>query len=110
MNATPGGISTEASLRALTRPVRRQVVLAMTSGSTSVQQLCAELDGSCATAADSGESLAIQLHHVHLPLLDDAHIVDYDADRRTVRPGTHLDAALSLSRLIEAHEDERSTH
>ena len=29
--------------------------------------------------------LRVALHHVHLPKLDDADVVDYDADQRTVR-------------------------
>lgn len=37
---------------------------------------------------------AIALHHVHLPLLDDAAILEYDATRREVRPGSELSTAI----------------
>ena len=101
MEATPEMITTEAALRALTRPQRRAIIdeLAATSVGTTLEQLEAALDGTDVT----GTATAAQLHHVHLPLLQDAHIVEYDADRRTVRPGEHFEEVLSLYRLFEAH-------
>lgn len=33
---------------------------------------------------DDHKRIQIQLHHVHLPKLEDAGLVEYDTDRRTV--------------------------
>ena len=39
---------------------------------------------------DAYERMAILLHHNHLPRLDEMSVVEYDTDRRRVRPDTAL--------------------
>lgn len=41
------------------------------------------VDGSNQAALDR---VALDLHHVHLPLMDDLGVLDYDADARTIYP------------------------
>lgn len=49
------------------------------------------------TAGDASRSrTATRLHHVHLPLLDDAEIVDYDAGERSVAIGSAFPVAIEL--------------
>lgn len=52
----------------------------------------AEIDDRC---------IATTLHHVHLPKLDEAGVLEYDPDRRTARAGSGLPAVLELLRALE---------
>jgi DNA-binding transcriptional ArsR family regulator len=103
MGATSETITTETALRALAKPERREIIdrLAATSEDTTLRELGAALDAMDATPRDE----FVALHHVHLPLLRDADIVEYDTDRRTVRRGPQFETVLSLLRLVEAHEE-----
>lgn len=66
---------------------RRRVLAALDDGADSLDDLARE-----AAAADAGrdsspgavEDLRIRLHHVHLPALEAAGLVDYDADDNAV--------------------------
>lgn len=48
------------------------------------------------------ERLAVELHHSHLPKLDDAGFVELDG-RRKVRRGPKFDEVASVIRLFDAH-------
>lgn len=52
--------------------------------------------GPPATGDASCSRIATRLHHVHLPLLDDAAIVDYDAGERSVGTGSAFPVAIEL--------------
>ena len=48
---------------------------------------------------------AAGLHHVHLPKLRDASIVEYDCERRTVRTDGAFPVAMELVRLVEEADE-----
>ncbi len=50
---------------------------------------------------DQRESIRVTLHHVHLPKLDAADVVEYDAQRNLVVPDTFLPMAAGFARRSE---------
>lgn len=89
---------------------RRQRVLASLEARTDpvdLDDLAVELAASTDRPLAEGviERIAIELHHVHLPKLADAGLVDYDAQRKVVRSVRESDAVapyLRLARHISA--------
>lgn len=73
---------------------RRRVllsVLAEQNGSVSVEELArrvaeAESEDDTLVSADTTSDIQIDLHHAHLPLLDEHGVVDYDWTARRVEP------------------------
>lgn len=57
-----------------------------------------------AAEAGADENVRVSLHHVHLPKLDDAAIVEYARERKAVRTGTSFPLALDLLQTVEAPE------
>ncbi|WP_224332230.1 DUF7344 domain-containing protein [Haloprofundus halobius] len=105
------------ALAALADPCRRRVVAVLSERradipmSTLVTLLLAVEDGFPPASAESAraatadaDSLAIALHHVHLPKLSDVGFVEYDPGRRTVSPGRRIDEGSATDRwmLVEA--------
>ncbi|KTG09960.1 hypothetical protein AUR64_10110 [Haloprofundus marisrubri] len=86
-------------LAALSHPHCRHVVaqLSADSAPSTLSELVSALRASDAPASDpvaddsASESLAISLHHVHLPKLADAGLVEYDPSSRTLARGHRLD-------------------
>ncbi|WP_418771523.1 DUF7344 domain-containing protein [Halobacterium yunchengense] len=50
----------------------------------------------------------VELHQRHLPMLQDADVVVYDADRGTVAPGEHFREVYSLLRALDSHRSDES--
>lgn len=79
---------------------RRRAVLATLSDhqSVAVESLAADVaacesDDSPAVPSESlVDEVHVTLHHVHLPKLDDAGLVDYDRDEKTVETTSAADA------------------
>ncbi|WP_224447220.1 DUF7344 domain-containing protein [Haloprofundus salilacus] len=103
------------ALAVLSNPCRRRIVALLSErrASISLSELTSLLaadddltggpngaDGE--TEADT-DSLAITLHHVHLPMLSDGGFAEYDPVRRTVVPGPRIDDenATDLLTLVE---------
>lgn len=108
MSDTQEAISTETALRLLTDQQRRHILrqVAETSGGTTVEQLSQYLQDDVArhaAAHSSGHSPAIELHHIHLPMLAQARAIEYDAGQRIVYQGRTFQALLSLLAVIDSH-------
>lgn len=71
---------------------RRRVVadvLAEESSAVTLGELTAAVEAretGGTGSVDAERALEIQLHHVHLPLLDEAGVLDYDPDANRVEP------------------------
>ena len=84
---------TASDLHSLLAVERRRLVLDILTGTTSTVELdnlatmiAKREDGSDAADKDTIERVTIELHHNHLPRLDDAGLVSYDPDSYTVDP------------------------
>ncbi|WP_336022995.1 DUF7344 domain-containing protein [Halobellus salinisoli] len=107
-------ISTETALELLTNQQRRQILrrIADTPDGATIDQLVKQLGAANSIHPDgngSFEHRGIELHHVHLPMLQDANVVDYDASQGTVHRGREFQGVLSLLEVIDAHRKETST-
>lgn len=73
--------------RLLSAPCRRSLlsVFETSAAPLPVSELAAALEGECPpeTTGAMG-SLEVALHHVHLPMMDELEIVDYDVGARRV--------------------------
>lgn len=101
---TTSRISTDQLFTTLSHSARRRVLAALVDGSPRDE---AELE-SVALAPDgpSGDAVAIELHHAHLPHLDDAGFVDWDRDAGTVARGPEFGDIRPLLELLEEREEE----
>jgi DNA-binding transcriptional ArsR family regulator len=106
-------ISTETALRLLAKQQRRQILrrMAETSGGTSVEELAIHLGETDSTRSNGGELLdsnAVQLHHVHLPMLADAGVLTYDTTQGVVGRGHAFQTVVSLLEVIDTHRENTS--
>ena len=114
MSDLPQPISTERALKLLTKPQRRQILrqVAETPDGTPVDQLKTQVEPAASTrlhGGGSGELEGIELHHLHLPKLQDAGVIEYDASQGTVYQGQQFQEVLSLLEVIEDHRENTST-
>lgn len=101
-----GGAKMESAARtaifdALADEERRVAVeyLAMETGAVPVDELVGFVEATSVSEVgtlDSRQRTEIRFHHIHLPKMDAAGLIDYDQDGRTVTPTETVDAALSL--------------
>ena len=79
---------------------RRRLLLALAESEPEDE---IDVDEFVAVHADRSESLGIELHHVHLPKLEHADLVDWDRETRTIRTGPRFhELRPQLERLMEA--------
>lgn len=106
MEHTPEQLPTETALQLLADQQRQRVVrlIAEADDGTTVAQLEQALDGSASRAAERSNGRFIQLRHVHLPKLQQASVIVYDADRGTVARGPGFG---DLRLLLDAVDDCR---
>lgn len=80
---------TEADYRSVARERRRRVLAYLREAETTTKSLTAVVDAVIERKTNSPtpdrESVRLDLYHVHLPLLDDAGVVDFDNTSETVR-------------------------
>ncbi|MFB9807689.1 hypothetical protein ACFFQF_21850 [Haladaptatus pallidirubidus] len=84
---------TASDLHSLLAVERRRLVLDILTGiitTVELRELATEIaereDGTDVADEDTIEHVIIELHHNHLPRLDDAGLVDYDPDSHTIDP------------------------
>ena len=79
------GLSISEQHRLLASETRRQVLNLLTETGTPI-----ELENLAAKDSirgqDAVEDTLIRLHHVHLPMMSEMDVINYDPDRRLVRP------------------------
>jgi len=102
----PAELSDHERYRLLADPRRRTVLAVVTAYSeattaTSLGELASDVDrlerSREKADATPREDLLVRLHHVHLPMLDEAGVVDYDSDaKRVVLHGPDVDTPLAV--------------
>ena len=102
-------IATETALELLTHQQRRQVLrrVADTPDGTTVDQLTQHLRGPDLLQPDGNGSVehrGIELHHVHLPKLQDANVIEYDTNQGTVHRGAEFQDVLALLEVIDDYQ------
>jgi DNA-binding transcriptional ArsR family regulator len=112
MSKSEQRIATETALELLTNQQRRQILrrVADAPDGTTVDQLTQHLGGADSLRSDgNGSAEGIELHHVHLPKLREASVIEYDTDRGSVRRGREFQAVLGLLKAIDDHREDTST-
>ena len=87
----------------LSHPLRRRVLMFAYRNATRDDGLPVErieIEG------DDVEQLANELHHIHLPKLDDGGYIEWDRDSNSIRRGPAFDDVESLLRLMDDNQDE----
>ena len=107
-------IATETALELLTNQQRQQILrqVADTPDGTTVDQLTQHLGGEDSLQTDGNGSVehrGIELHHVHLPKLQDANVIEYDTNQGTVHRGAEFQDVLALLEAIDDHQEETSS-
>lgn len=109
MTSTKGGLTTrrvgsDQAFRALSHTARRRILSALLSGGPrdTVEFESAE----SLPEGQRPESFAIELHHNHLPHLDDAGFVDWDREAGTVDRGPAFGDIRPLLELLDEHREE----
>ena len=92
-----------AVLAALANDRRRAVLrdLRRTNGPTSVTEMAERLSETGPYSDISRTRIAIELYHVHLPKLDVADLIEYDADRQRIEEGPELESGLAVLNQLE---------
>jgi len=108
MNDLQQPISTDQALRLLTESRRRELLhrVAEEGDRTSVNRLATTIRGEesqKSTEIERPTDGRLELHHVDLPLLQEADVVVRDTAAETVEPGPNFQAVYSLLQLIDNH-------
>jgi len=98
--SSPGGDCLDEVFAALGHRLRRRVLLRLLDRpSTSIDDLLPAHEGN-----EHRDRVEVQLHHAHLPTLDDADFVDWDGERRISR-GSKYGAVEPVLELLADHRD-----
>lgn len=88
----------------LSHPTRRRILTLLSDLNPSDGD---EFDPTeIATENDDPQLLATELHHRHLPYLEERGYIKWDRETRTIRRGSQFDQVLPLIRLMRNHHDE----
>lgn len=106
MTTTADPVWTDETLRLLADHRRRTLLdeLAELGSPTTVDRLVDTLHASSAYEVDlSQEALSLRLHHVHLPQLEAAEVIEYDHRSGAIRQDRDFEDVVSLLRAIQRH-------
>jgi hypothetical protein len=106
MTTTAEPAWTDETLRLLADHRRRTLLdeLAELGSPTTVDRLVDTLLESSAYEVDlSQEALSLRLHHVHLPQLEAAEVIEYDHRSGAIRRDRDFEDVVSLLRAIQRH-------
>lgn len=92
----------DAVFEALSHPHRRHILLALTGDSSAV--VIQDPFDIVITDVDP-DTLVIQLHHNHLPKLDDFGFIDWDQESETVTRGDRFGDIEPLLELLDQHKE-----
>jgi DNA-binding transcriptional ArsR family regulator len=90
MTTTTRTLSTDTALRLLADQQRRRVLrhVADGNGTTTADQLVDSLFTDTSPLVDQGptrDQLAINLHHIHLPMLEEAGVIEYPPESEAIQ-------------------------
>lgn len=107
-------IPTETALRLLCKQQRRRILRQVgdAADGTTVDQLKGDLADSGQEDQDGsrdGDHRGIGLHHVHLPMLREANVIEYETEQRTVYRGRAFEPVHDLLQVIDAHRADFSS-
>lgn len=110
MNNSEQQISIETALELLIKQQRRQILrrMADTTDGIPVDRLTRHLREANSPRPDgngSAQRRGIELHHVHLPKLRDANVIEHDTDQGIVRRGAAFREVLALLEAIDDHRE-----
>ncbi|MBV0903544.1 DUF7344 domain-containing protein [Haloarcula salina] len=113
MTDSTQSLATETVLELLRKPSRRVVVdrLADASERATLDTLAEALRKPAHAETPSHERTdapSVHLHHVDLPMLARADVIEYDPDAGTVGRGTNFEEVADLLELIENHRGDGS--
>lgn len=86
-DGTSAEITSEELHRVFSEPLRRATlaVLADASTPTSLESLAFDVESEQDADASGVDACSVALHHRHLPVLDEAGLVDYEPATNTIR-------------------------
>lgn len=105
MTRPPDGVSTSTLLDLLADEQRRAIVRRLDGETTAVP---IETLHDAWEPGTSPDEWVARAHHVHLPKLDEASVVEYDAHEKTVRRGHQFEPVVSLLFAISEHRSNGS--
>lgn len=106
---TDPSYSLDQLLDALGHKYRRRLLLALTvhnpQDDDDAQESAVELDAITGGEEDE-EIVEMELHHTHLPKLDEYGYISWDQETGEIAQGPHWDEIAPLIELLQTHDDE----
>lgn len=97
------------AFRALANPVRRRLLVALGERNPRADGAL-DVPEEVPVEGRSREELHVELHHDHLPRLEEADLVRWDRDAQQVTRGPALDEVRPILELLPDNAHEPATH
>jgi hypothetical protein len=98
-------LTLDKSLTVLSDRWRRRLLLKLLKDNPRDEDTLAT-DEMSATENQELDVLRTQLHHVHLPLLEEEGLIEWNKENGTITRGENFEEIRPLLRLIQLHSDE----
>ena len=95
----------DEALSALSNIHRRRVLMALIEHPSSDPDRI-DVPGGIDPTGTLSEAVHVELHHTHLPQLEEAGFIDWEASEGTVARGVRFDEIEPLLELLAKHTDE----